>query len=372
MTHPAPAFAVPRPKKASGWRELVVARASYLRAQLLAVQDVEGWDRVAPAVEGHLKAAIEAATLRGHWGTRFRDWWNGALVDAAWINLHNAELLLVSVQPPEDLNTGRHAVVGLVERTLAADDRRRTEAKRRLIDDWGDTSRVSATDRSAYRTALQWGFIASDEQYTRVRSLRNLILATTVMLFLLAAGLAALGFWQPSAINLCFEGARCPTGRDGQPSGGDIALVEFLGLVGGALSAMVSIRGMRGTSTPYGVPVALALLKLPAGALISLTALLLLAGRFLPGLSALDSTQQIVGYALVLGYAQQLVTRLVDRQAQNVLNRIPSSEAGRIDPEAVAPPPSPPPAPITTQPPREPSRPLIKRQGTRAVETPPS
>lgn len=368
MTHPAPTFAVPRPNKATGWRELVVARASYLRAQLLAAQDVEGWDRVAPAVEGHLKAAIDAATLRGRWWTRFRDWWNGALVDAAWINLHNAELLLVAVQPPEDLNTGRHAVVGLVERTIAADDRRRVEAKRRLIDDWGDSTRVSAGDRSAYRTALQWAFIASDEQYTRVRSLRNLILATTLMLFLLAAGLAALGFWQPSVINLCFEGARCPTGRDGQPSGGDIALVEFLGLVGGALSAMVSIRGMRGTSTPYGVPVALALLKLPAGALISLTALLLLAGEFLPGLSALDSTQQIVGYAVVLGYAQQLVTRLVDRQAQNVLNRVPSSEAGRLDPHAVAPPPAPTPAPVSAPPSREPARPLIKRQGTRAVE----
>jgi hypothetical protein len=124
----------------------------------------------------------------------------------------------------------------------------------------------------------------------------------------------------------------------GGPSSGDIFLVELLGLLGGALSAMLAIRSMRGTSTPYGVPVALALLKLPAGALVSLSALLLLGGDFFPGLSGLDSPQQIVAYALVLGYAQQLVTRLVDRQANNVLDRVPSAEPSpRGEPAAAGP-----------------------------------
>jgi hypothetical protein len=47
--------------------------------------------------------------------------------------------------------------------------------------------------------------------------------------------------------------------------------------------------------------------------------LLLARGNFVPGLSALDSSAQIIAWALVFGYAQQLLTRLVDNQAQSVL-----------------------------------------------------
>ncbi|MEJ3747142.1 hypothetical protein WEI85_28145 [Actinomycetes bacterium KLBMP 9797] len=318
------ALEVPQRKKPTGWRELVVARATYLDAQLRAIPGVEEALPVARAVQAHLHAAVKAATLHPWGWARFRDWWTGALVDAAWLNLHNAELLLISLQSEHELSASREAVMALVEKTLTPKDRRRADAKRRLCDEWRPDTKVGDAERAAYRAALNWAFVASDEQYTRVRSLRNLIHTTTLGLFVLVALLAALGFWQPALLDLCFEG-QCPTSQ-GQPNGPDVALVLGLGLLGGALAAMVAIRGIRGTSTPYGVPVALALLKLPAGALVSLVGLLLIAGGFLPGLSALDSSQQIVGYAVVLGYAQQLVTRLVDKQAQDVLGRVPSSE----------------------------------------------
>jgi hypothetical protein len=42
-------------------------------------------------------------------------------------------------------------------------------------------------------------------------------------------------------------------------------------------------------------------------------------GGFVPGLSDLDSSAQIIAWALVFGYSQELFTRLVDRQAQTVL-----------------------------------------------------
>src|SRR3712207_7636499 len=42
--------------------------------------------------------------------------------------------------------------------------------------------------------------------------------------------------------------------------------------------------------------------------------ILLMRGQFIPGLSALDSSAQILAWALVFGYAQQLFTRLVDQQ----------------------------------------------------------
>ena len=48
-------------------------------------------------------------------------------------------------------------------------------------------------------------------------------------------------------------------------------------------------------------------------------------GGFVPGLSALDTPAQILSWALVFGFSQQLFTRLVDQQGQTVLNSIRSA-----------------------------------------------
>ena len=97
--------------------------------------------------------------------------------------------------------------------------------------------------------------------------------------------------------------------------------------MGGALASAVSLRNVRGTSTPYDVPVALALLKLPTGALTAIAALIAIRGDFVPGLSALDSQEQILAYALAFGYAQQLLTGLIDRQGQSILSGVPSKDS---------------------------------------------
>ena len=49
-------------------------------------------------------------------------------------------------------------------------------------------------------------------------------------------------------------------------------------------------------------------------------------GQFIPGLSALDSPAQILAWALVFGFAQQLFTRLVDQQGQFVLNTVRAAD----------------------------------------------
>src|SRR4029453_12223378 len=98
----------------------------------------------------------------------------------------------------------------------------------------------------------------------------------------------------------------------------DLALVELIGLLAAAVAAAFALRGIRGTTTPYGLPVALALLKLPTGALTAVLGLLLMRGQFVPGLSALDSSAQILSWAIILGYSQQLLTRFVDQRAHTV------------------------------------------------------
>jgi hypothetical protein len=56
--------------------------------------------------------------------------------------------------------------------------------------------------------------------------------------------------------------------------------------------------------------------------------------EFIPGLSALDSQEQILAYALVFGYAQQFLTGLIDRQAIGLLSSMPSKDSQQRRPQS--------------------------------------
>jgi hypothetical protein len=102
----------------------------------------------------------------------------------------------------------------------------------------------------------------------------------------------------------------------------DLIVVELVGLTAAAIATAAAIRRIKGSSERYGLPVALAALKLPTGAITAFLGLLLMRGQFVPGLTALDTSAQILAWALVFGYAQQLFTRLVDQQGQTVLDNV--------------------------------------------------
>jgi hypothetical protein len=230
-----------------------------------------------------------------------------------------------------------------------------------------------------------------DLEHAQLRSFRNiLLLVAFFLLALLGATLVAVSR-TPGIMPLCFpnevvdaqgvtslRGLNCATGNGlATPSGNDVLIVALLGALGGALTAALSIRNLKGTSTPYDVPVALALLKVPLGALTAILALVAVQGKFVPGLSVLDSQGQILAYALVFGFAQQALSRLLDRQAQNLLEGLPGGTAvepqppgpGRLQPSAAAPPPIPEqrdPVP----PPPPPSPPVDADTGSAPVETP--
>ena len=143
------------------------------------------------------------------------------------------------------------------------------------------------------------------------------------------SSLAVMGLLWPETLQLCFGagGQVCPTGAG--PSAKDALVIEILGAAGGALAAVLAVSKMQGTSTPYSVPLALAMLKLPFGALSAILGLVLIHGRFVPGLTDLDTSGQILAYAIVLGIAQHAVTGLVDRRGQELLAGIPGKRAPR-------------------------------------------
>jgi hypothetical protein len=197
----------------------------------------------------------------------------------------------------------------------------------------------------------------------RVRSFRNVLLVSALILSLCVAGVTLLGVLAPEKIPLCFApetvdsaNVVCPTETLSVEASGsgavmpsqqklddkmretanswDVPLIEIVGLLSAALASALALRDIRGTSTPYSLPVAVAVLKLPSGALTAVIGLLLMRGGFVPGLSALDSSAQIIAWAIVFGYSQQLLTRLVDRQANTVLENVSQPSGATVSPPA--------------------------------------
>jgi hypothetical protein len=381
----------PQPRR-TRWQEYVVSKAYYLdneRNRLCdqACQNTAATSYVKAATTRHLAAARRAAGVEedGQTPIRFarRDLlvnaWTGASVEGAFVNLHAAEVVLANLYDEQDIDSRIPDVLARMRTCMAADDERRIKAEMLFGEQangrlpsttarlWRRNGRSNghppaqgrfahrgdngghhglARRRAGLRDAMRVSYDAADELHTRVRSFRNVLIVSAVVLSMLVLAVCAVGILWPKAIPLCFQpsftasGApeqpitveqissfACPssTGR-AMPRSGDVPIVALMGLLGGALSATFGIQKLRGTSTPYAIPVALSSMKLPAGALTAIVGLVLVHGEFVPGLSELDSQGQILAYAVVLGVAQHLFTRFVDRRAETVLNSLPSKD----------------------------------------------
>ncbi|MEV6492106.1 hypothetical protein AB0M20_26325 [Actinoplanes sp. NPDC051633] len=303
------------------------------------------------AVRHHLTMAREACKCRSK--LRWRgvgDRWRGTSVERAFRHVHAAKTFLVELLPEDDFKAQIADVRTRLAMTLDRNDPRRVEAECFLENGRG------RRQRAAMRQAMETSYDASDEKYVRLRDFRNKIILTAVAIAVATVILVGAVFFFPEAIPLCFNPevttavpgqpaltqAVCPSGEGRAPTDGDVLIVAGLGMVGGMLGAIVAIRGMRGSSTPYGVSTALAVLKVPFGGLSAVIGMLLLAGGFVPGLTNLDNQRQILAYALVFGIAQQLVTRVADDRAQQILDHLPSKDPqAQQGQPAIKPPPIP-------------------------------
>ena len=306
------------------------------------------------AVRQTVEELIALAESRLHNRPGWRPWARvrGTTVSTAYQSLHAAEVAMVELMSPAELAARRPAVIRRAQSVLD-----RSDPQRSAIESLATRREI---DRPAFREAMAVGFDASDLMHVRVRNFRNLLWFSGAAILVFMGLLVTLVALQPEVLPMCFEpdGSRvCPSGAE-LPTGVDAAIVAGLGLLGGALAAAFSIRKLKGTSTPYDVPIAVAMLKPPLGALTAVAGVLLLRGDFVPGLSELDNQAQILAYALVLGYAQQAVSRLIDDQAQSVLSRLPGKDPDGDQPQPSAP------APIVREAPVEkPRRGLRARVG---------
>lgn len=354
------------------WREGTLTRAYELETLCdWLVSTDSGGDQgaLAKAVRCHLNAARQAARAdKTNPRRRFVMLRNGSLIERATSNLDAAEAQLLNLAPPRYVLGQMPSLLRHVQRHLRPTDPGRQEFERiarsvgianpdsaGLVN--GEQKRAVDTvdqERGKIVTTVRAASSEALREHVRLRSFRNIVVITTVLLGLLAAGVGLTGFFRPALVPLCFapEGSGrmtvvCPINQEeftpaqgiGQPlaqdiddvvartvTGWDLIVVELVGLTAAAIAAATAIRRIKGSSERHGIPVALAALKLPTGALTAFLGLMLMRGQFVPGLSALDTSAQILAWALVFGYAQELFTRLVDQQGQSVLNSVRSAD----------------------------------------------
>jgi len=346
------------------WQQQVIAKANFVeyeRDRLLPPRPKND-DPIYAATDVPLRAAREAAGVQvngeplhgrsrvGRPGNWLANGWTGGPIKGAFVHLHLALVGLVDLYTEDDIKAHSPGVLARMQHCLAPTDRRRQEAEalfgtvtsgastgttspqqiRGGLSSGGDGNGAATElcrQRAAFREAMKISYEAADEQHARVRSLRNTLIIAAALLTALVGVVCIVGLRFPDAIPLCFQPPACPsTNGSGGPSPGDIPIVALMGMLGGAMSATFAIQRLRTTPAPIpnDLQVSLALLKLPAGALTAIGGLVLIHGQFIPGLTDLDSQGQILAYAIVLGVAQQLVTRFVDQKAEDILAAVPS------------------------------------------------
>ncbi|MFI8850504.1 hypothetical protein ACIGW3_10015 [Streptomyces sp. NPDC053499] len=276
------------------------------------------------------------------------------------IHVDTAHNLLLRLSDPKEIVAMMPGVLASVREVLPADDPRRAVVERIAK----SPSKITDSERESILDAVSVARQVRIEKTLRIRSFVNIVRWVSGGLALGAILVAILGWFFDNTVPLCFSPDRvsgadayqvvCPTRSEpearakhvdaslaGTTSPADYLTIEFVGLVAAGIAAAATIRRVGGTAEPYNVPFSLALLKLPMGALTAVLGLLLMRGGFVPGLTALDSSAQIISWAIIFGYAQQVFTRLVDTQAQNVLAAASGSGAATASRPAPKPPPQP-------------------------------
>ena len=300
--------------------ELRVSTASWTPAQ----QAVE--DGVRRRLDAARKATMRDDPVPGG----LSNWWRGTLVEAAYQNLHAAESMIVVLYGPDDVEAEIPEAVARVEAGLDRDDPRRMAALQLLDESSTDHRRAAMLAK-----AVEIGFGAADAEYARLRSFRNAVLGGAGAMSVLLLAFVAYVCRNPADVPFCFSGSKglvCASGASA-PSSHDVVTVALLGSLGGLLAAILAIKNMHGTASPYNVPQALAHLKLPLGAVSAIGALIAIRGNFIPGFSDLDSQAQILAYAFGFGLAQQLLTGLVDKQARSILSTAPGKATAASRPQ---------------------------------------
>jgi hypothetical protein len=277
-------------------------------------------------------------------------------VDGALAHIHAAHVLVLQMVSLQELHGMLPDLLMLIERNLPDDDRRRFSVEKILASSEG--GRLVESHRQTVVDAVREAYWVQQREIVRERSFSQLVWWWASGLLLIAMAIAIITAIGPKLVPLCFGPTPsvqlafgtpsnvqpppggivvCPLGElpfngnressfEAAASRLDYTVVEAAGFVAAAVTAAAALHQLRGSPTASNVPLALACLKLPAGALTAVLGILLMRGEFIPGLSSLDSSAQIIGWAVIFGAAQHLFTKVVDDRGREVMEAVPGPQ----------------------------------------------
>jgi hypothetical protein len=249
-----------------------------------------------------------------------RQWWHGTSIETAWNATHLAQATLPLVVEPSAL---KRQLVDARRRSsmrLAKGDPLRIAVEDVPLGERVLAGKGTAEDRQTIAAALQASLELADDEHRNLRDWRNRLLRVAMLAFLVLALTVAAGALRPEFVPLCSPASSDPVicpGGSATASSGDVGMVAFLGALGGALAAVIAMRRANPGSSPYRITPALSLVRVPLGGLTAVVGVLLVQSGEVPGV-ALSTASQLAVFALLFGFSQELVTRLLESRARIV------------------------------------------------------
>jgi hypothetical protein len=310
---------------------------------------------IAANVKRALGEALQAMTPRRR-GTRSRLAWrslslkrfySGSDIEQAWLAIHRARAELYLLYPETELKAQTEGL-GVLLADLPESSTLRgslTTALGRLGSKTGSPPKVEPGIkigryvtikrqtrhesvvkaepgmRSELQRIYEHAIGISDVLQREARVLRNNMMMASLSLFLVGLALGVIHAFDSNIVSLCTQKNVCPI--DGKIHPLDVFVIELAGMLGGLLSVVIPLASGERIMTPYRVFNQQLLLKTLAGAASAIGGVLLVGGGLI-SVVKIDTTIALLAYAVVFGFAQQIVTGAVDRRANTLAKETPS------------------------------------------------
>jgi hypothetical protein len=250
-------------------------------------------------------------------------WWTGSDADQAWAALHTASHALLTIESPEVVKSRLADLAAMVVTSLNPGDLRVPGYLRTLELLARVEAKITPADRAQLRAIREACDNAADGGHADARTYRNTLIMVGGLLTVILGAVAAL-----AAGDAGFRAVF--VSRQASPGPWYVLQLELVASLAGLASAVFGLRSYTGFQYAFGLPFVQALLKGATGAAAGLLGVLLvqssLAGALKPQVSG-----GIFAVAIIFGYGQYLLTRLVDQQARAVL----TAAGSRNDPGTV-------------------------------------
>ncbi|HYF24192.1 MAG TPA: hypothetical protein VD931_00495 [Baekduia sp.] len=296
------------------WRAEVTMRVGQLRHEVRDLRATLGPGtakaRHLDTADGALDVAVAALAVPSL-PARLARWWTGSSVTVAWESVHRADAEIIEACEQPELDARVPRLRAWLRQVL--DD---PEHLKEQLDALGARPAQREVVREAQLTAME----ANNDRHTGLRQFRNLLLSVSGGLLLLLGTIAVWHAISPSFVSLCADGAgpdRC-FGGGSEAAGRTVFEVLAVGALGGLLSVAFLLQRLRRVPSRYNVRAAQALLKPVAGAATALVGVLLLQSGLVVS-PVENGPAALIAYSAIFGFAQELLTRYVDRQASRLL-----------------------------------------------------